>query len=111
MDAFTLELEPDLGLAPPIIQFLNSVPTNLLSHVYYGRRHPLGIFNIKFTRAMSDLLNCVKIITEDPMNVDKALSNYETLLFSTVGFLDSCYEIILTLCPQKPIPTPKEFLH
>lgn len=107
-----ITLNPKLGLVPPCVALLASIPEKS-NYIHYGLRHPGGIFNLQFSRVARDLLDVTKRVRDfsDASGLDGLLRAYTALLFGFVNFLESPYEILLGLCPPAAPPGPKEFTH
>ena len=112
---FNLEVKisENLGLVPPIIGYLASIPEGGLSYRFYRLRHPGGIFNIQFGSAVADLLEVSKYINKltpeeihgKNWDTSELIRKFTLSLFSFARFFNSAYEIILGCCrEEKDIP-------
>jgi hypothetical protein len=44
---------------PPVVALLSALPDEVLTQIHYGVRHPLGTFNTKFGKVVSELSICI----------------------------------------------------
>jgi hypothetical protein len=107
-----ITLRPKLGLVPPAVSLLASIPEKSY-YTHYGLRHPGGIFNVQFSKVARDVLDVARKVSNfsGRSDLDALVRAYTALLFSFVNFLESPYEILLGLCPPVTPPRPKEFVH
>jgi hypothetical protein len=115
MSALKIQLEPSLGLYPPVIGYLANVGEYQYGYREFGLRHPGGIFNSQFSRVTSDLLDLVKHVEQIKLpDPTKSVDNRELdrkftgTLFSFANYYESVYEIILGCCPYKGNKPEKE---
>jgi len=111
-----IKISENLGLVPPIIGHLASIPENAFSYRHYHLRHPGGIFNTQFGSATSDLYELVKYINGlnheelqgGNWNDLELIRKFTLSLFSFSNFINSAYEIILACCRQEATFPDKE---
>lgn len=115
MQTFTINLQPNLGLWPPVLGLLAGIPESTLSHDYYNLRHPGGTFNKAFGAMVNDLLEVttkVRAFSGDESDLPHIIEAYKRVLATLAYYLEAPYEILVSLCP--PVlarPDSKEFLH
>lgn len=116
MSYLKIRIYENLGLVPPVIGYLASIPKNGLSHIFYRLRHPGGIFNTQFGSAISDLHEIVKYLnglkTEQIYGNDwesaELIRKFTLSLYSFTNFVNSAYEIILGCCREENNKPDKE---
>jgi hypothetical protein len=113
VQTLSVALHEKLGLIPPVAALLAALPDGVLMHVHYGVRHPLGTFNMKFGRIVSDLSNCVANVNSFSATDDypRVLAAFEQAISSFSGFIEASNEIFLAICPKHRRPGDKEFIH
>jgi len=103
VQTLSVALHEKLGLIPPVAALLAALPDGVLMHVHYGVRHPLGTFNMKFGRIVSDLSNwrspqCELLSATD--DYPRVLAAFEQAISSFSGFIEASNEIFSCYLPK-----------